>query len=213
MTLESFEDIEKVWGSHIPLLQAFLGIKQPRAAIECGCGHFSTPRIARCVEQHFAIEHNPEWAKELIEKYPQAEWRGEYLPETGAQPFTEADMQRCCELYDRYQGSLPPVDLLFVDTVPRARTTALYYLRDKADYILLHDTDPESWLHYGYPAFLRSDYHHYQLQPRGKVNGHKIEWTSLFCQEELDLSQWRGVIDPYAKDLWGFSAPFVEVTT
>ena len=212
MALVTYDNIKKVWGSHIPLTNAAMEILKPESVIECGCGNFSTP-ILSAAKRHTVIEHNLEWANHCLNRWPDADYKLQPVFETGHNDASREELNQILDWYAEWAVTLDPVDLLFVDTVTKCRVPAFDMLAPQAEVIILHDTDPDSWQHYGFNALYTGGLHHYQLQPLGKVNGHKIEWTSLFSRKRLCLGDWEVKIKPPAAGLWGPDVPwkFVEI--
>ncbi len=205
--LKKPEDIRKVWGSHIPLTSAVLEVLKPKTAVECGCGNYSTPLLAEACDL-ISIEHDLKWGNKICKQFPKVEFIMDTIPLVERRFLKRGKLEKIEALYSSYVPRLNPFDLLFVDTVACARVVAFNALKNLAQWIIVHDTDPASCDHYNYDLLNEEGFFHYRLMPDGTVNGHKIEWTSLYTRELISSVLLKEAIDKYAIELWGFTAIF-----
>ena len=213
MSLVHEEDIRKVWGSHIPLLTAVLEILKPNTAVECGCGNYSTPLLASfCKNELTSIEHDCKWGKRMKKEFPEVHFILDEIPLCERRFLKKGQLEDIELLYKNYAAGFSPFDLLFVDTVACGRVPAFNALKHRAKWIVVHDTDPQSHLHYNYDLLDTKGMFHYLLKPDGNVNGHKLEWTSLYTHKKLvDLALLEKVVNRESLKLWGFPATFIQV--
>jgi len=210
MVLKTEEDIKKVWGSHLPLVQAVIEVFQPQSAVECGCGNYSTPVLSK-IKKLISIEHDIKWGKKIAKQYPDVEFIMDEIPLVERRFLKPGKLEEIEQLYESYAKGLAHFDLLFVDTVACGRVVSFNALRHLAQWIIVHDSDPASCLHYNYNLLNTTGLFHYRLMPEGNVNGHKLEWTSFFTREPIAIKKLKKVIDKYAEELWGFTSIFEKV--
>jgi len=212
MSLIKDEDIKKVWGSHLPLLKAVMEVLKPKTAVECGSGNYSTPILsAGCGPGFTSIEHDPAWANRMRRAWPDVRILCDEIPLCERRYLKRGQLEQVEVLYATYAAMMTSFDLLFVDTVACARVPAFNSLGPLAAWIIVHDTGAGSWEHYNYNLLNAQGLAHYQLCPAGNVNGHGIEWTSLYSRKPVPYDALRAVIDTEAWALWGFTARWERV--
>lgn len=211
MSLNTPEEIRKVWGSHLPLLAACIKLLRPTRIVECGCGDYSTPVLANGAPDVVVIEHDPTWAARTRQRAPNARWIVDPVPLTMRKFLKPGELEAIEGKYARWAQELKGCDLLFVDTTACVRVPAINALGPDAEAVVVHDTGGTSPDFYEYKLADLAGRLRYQLQPGGRVNGHAIEWTDLLTWTPLNLAEWRPVLDAESTALWGEPAPFQEV--
>lgn len=116
-------------GTHLPLLAAVLAVARPGPVLEVGTGHCSAPLLSEVCHamgrQWYVLESDPEWG-EAAAGLPSA----------------------CISLVQSYGHGEHPYHpagewaVVFVDCSPgSARLPVVRALRDRAEFIVVHDTD------------------------------------------------------------------------
>lgn len=219
MSLVNPQDIEKVWGSHQPVLRSVLNILKPERVVECGTGFYSTPTIMDHSKKSIHIEHDPVWYKRVRDCYSIATIRSIwYLKDfragnaTAIQELPSGEFENICTYYKGMAKIIDYCDMLFVDTFRAARVPALMYLGPISRNIILHDLEGNSPAYYEYDRVkgsLTTHFWRYTYRPKGYINGHVIPWTNLYTS--LPISSF----DELNKDacfesrrLWGMDVCF-----
>jgi hypothetical protein len=183
-------ELDKTWGSHVPLLATLQQHVPHATVIECGVGNQSTPLLlARC-RSYVGIEHNASWAGIMQSRFA-ADKRftivtaplcvGVMTARAAMQPNQVEAIE---EVYDTILPELPQIcDLLFVDTFSGVRLTALEKLHRRAETIVLHDTEPPHFEGYAYDRFLplAKDRRRYSYRPEGWPHSDVITRFDLDC--------------------------------
>lgn len=121
---------DPLWGSHIPVL--IEALRQTRGAVlELGLGISSTPLLhmlcADAGRRLISYEHEPQFV-DMFKKY-----RGPMHEITLIEEWDDADMSRY------------PWGVILVDHKPdERRFVDIIRLKDAADFLVVHDTEPES---------------------------------------------------------------------
>jgi len=217
-------EIKQTWGSHQPLLKSFLSVVQPKTAVECGCGNFSTPHLQK-VPHLITIEHDRKWADRLQKKFPH-KWiikEAHVRNPKRIKDLPSGEWERINAFYKETAAKLEPFDFLFVDTIPCCRIPAILHLGHLARTILLHDVEPPGdVLFYEYPRLYTTTKDHpmydfeytYLHRPSGKIRGkYTIPWTVLFSRDLQPINRLNKRIVEESRKLWGptFSRYELEV--
>jgi len=223
--LNTEHEIRQTWGGHAPILGALVKVLQPRMAVECGCGKYSTgillggkgtdgtedELVTRMV---VTIEHDATWAErmkgELGASAGWHEWIVEGVPGidngTARQAISAEVRADLDERYARYARHVGRHDLLFVDTFTAARVPAIVHLGPLADVIVIHDTEKDHPVGYGLGEAdeVLQGMWRYSYQPHGMTaEWHEFTWTEVFSRKELDFRGLTEAAAPAAMDLWG----------
>lgn len=200
----------ETWGSHIPLFRTVCEFAKHDTIIECGIGFFSTPELVASCKRLFCIEHDPEWAQKVMQDIKGSEkvtLFTEPVP-SGKKAIrawlTGEELIAAERVYARLFPQLPHSDILFVDTFSGLRLTALQMLWQKADTIIIHDTEPRNYYDYCYDVFAAIAPHagHYRYLPPGEPG------SDLFISDSLDLAAFKSRLAVHHKDLYGKDGDF-----
>lgn len=223
MTLDTEKEIEQTWGSHKPFLAGVLDVLYPRKVVECGCGNYSTPIIEHYAESIVTIEHDRNWANQIIRKYADHDehyWEVETFPKVHNGVRREDVAPETLKKIDAYYASLEidNHDFLFVDTFTCARVPAILNLSKRTKMMMIHDWEDTSPWHYNYELIEDAirGWYRYRFAPPGVIaQSHKIPWTDLFTRFSIDgqMERLQEVVDYHAKILWGFSTKIVDITS
>lgn len=135
--------------------------------VEFGGGYYSTPllnAVARIqARKVYTVENSPRVFEELKAKYEFRNHIFRFLPywewvfdETNFSPNDMIDydwlhLQQCQNVHK--EGGSPRWGVVFIDQGPvGVRRIALDFFSDKADYVVIHDSEPEHDNVYGYSA-------------------------------------------------------------
>lgn len=153
------------WNSHRPLL--WLALQHLNGlVVELGCGDGSTPLFCKeyCLSGRpfYSFETNKEWADKF---------------------------KGITQLVDSYfdQPSLPPIDILFIDSAPgeeRARLIEEY--RYKAKVIIVHDTEPGAEYVYHMKEVLSKFRYRRDLQGKPQTTA---------VSDTYDFAEWQGLLN------------------
>ena len=213
MGMTDSRHIEQTWGSHIPLLTAYMKARRPQRVMECGCGDYSTP-ILRAAPYLHSVEHDTWWGHRVSRKYPGHKWTvhplklspGFIKNSTLFKELTPQDRQVIRCFYYQLALQEPPLDLLFVDSFTVCRVPAVLELGRLAHSIIIHDIDSTEHFEWSCLNDFLKGYHKYQLRPQLNVdNKYPVPWTGLFCKTPLGtvFQDMDNLVRESAKALWG----------
>lgn len=215
MGLTDPKDIRMIWGSHIPVLKALRAVLPAATWIECGSGQYST-RILAGAPMLTTIEHDPSWAKRVQEDHkpsPTHAWIVHPLPIQNWTSEAEAGDAKLNDARAFYRSLAVNGEILFMDTFRACRVMAIESLGDKADMIVLHDTELQSWGYYGLPRILpMRDRIGYSFRPAFQRAESIVPWTDIWSRQPIDLEAFNAVAGPAAVALWGSPVELKEWT-
>ena len=110
-------------GTHLPLLASVVAIARPGPVLEIGTGHCSAPMLAEMCKamgrEWHVLDHDSTWVHNVLDLGP--DWHA------AGEKFVSAGGQWAVAFID----SSPPLD----------RNELVCSLRDKCEFLVVHDTD------------------------------------------------------------------------
>lgn len=126
----------ELYGSHLPLLTRIMDLSSG-SVLELGMGLYSTPLLhVMCALQNrelISFDSDQKWYKENLK------WTS--VMHTVAPLVTDWDfaLRMADEIYSHYWG------VVFIDEKPGShRRKSLEFFAHKADYVIIHDSEPEA---------------------------------------------------------------------
>lgn len=218
MSLVKPWDIERVWGSHQPVLLSVLNILKPERIVECGTGYYSTGKIMAYAKESIHIEHDPVWFKRIrdctVHEANNTKW---FLREfcagnaTAIHELPPGEFEKICDHYKGLAKMIGHCDMLFVDTFRAARVPALLHLGPISPVIILHDLEGNSPAYYEYhraKEMLDANFSTYSYKPKGSVNGHAIAWTNLYVSRPVPIDDLTADACYESRRLWDMDVCF-----
>ena len=183
---------EWIWASHQPLIKGVLELYDPKFVLELGIGENSTPLFHG--RGYLGIENNEEWIKEIHKKY--------YMQ------IIHHDLDKqTISLEQYYKEIIIPNEsprLLFVDNYESCRMIAINTLRDKFDFIIFHDCEPEPGARINRYNMINSEgFNVYFLKT-------SANWTGLMIRNDKGFDELLKAVNPYIKE---FKKDHPEVKT
>ena len=215
MSVLNDKEIEQTWGSHQPVLKAFIQTLSPQTVVECGCGNFSTPHLKAVPFLH-TIEHDFAWGRKMMSQFPPDQshkWTIDPLNVKNSTcikelPSDEREYIRTC--YKEMADEVDCIDLLFMDTFPVCRVEALLKLAPRCKVAIVHDLEPPGLEWYGWDGVneLFQPWHRYICKPPGVIGprNQTIPWTALISTTPIDLDAFNEAMKEESNRLWGFDA-------
>jgi len=141
------------YATHLPVLTAMMALTNYAGhdtVLELGCGNYSTPILHEMCRvqnrQLISVESDYEWLNKFINY--REDWH-RFVLANAAKTASRCDPD--CGIDNTYFG------LVFVDNHPvEQRKSDIEWVRNKADYLVIHDTEPAVEHIYGFAEILKT---------------------------------------------------------
>lgn len=189
--------------THIPLTRAVLKMFEPKYIMELGIGWHSSAifndyKKAHPDVQYIGIENDKVWLADVRSQCPLLDFVYHDMGEVNIRMFWNDLSQYQRDVLSEYYGGLtvPEISpkLLFVDNYGSCRVIAFNTLKEKFDFIIIHDCELAGAFAYSYDRLNSAGYDAYYLK-------NNLSWTVMFVRKGIDISGISGVIDPFVTEL------------
>jgi hypothetical protein len=189
--------------THIPLTRTVLKMFEPKYIMELGIGWYSSSLFNEYKKvhpeiQYVGIENDKVWMADVKTQCPLLDFVYHDMGEVSIRMFWNDLSQYQRDTLSEYYGKLSIPDtspkLLFVDNYGSCRVIAFNTLKDKFDFIIIHDCELAGAFAYSYDRLNTAGYDAYYLK-------NNLSWTVLFVRKGIDISGISGVIDPFVTEL------------
>jgi hypothetical protein len=200
------------WATHQPLIKAVLKVFNPNFILELGAGYHSTLIFKDHPAEFMSIDDNKEWVDYLNITYgTKILWHNTGFENNNIHYKDLTPYQKSSLAYSYCSLALPGTykSLLFVDHFTCGRFIAINELKDRFDFIIFHDCQPEGQREFSYDLLNYEGFKTYYLKSQ-------TSWTCLMVNEMLDKG-----IDPLLEAIQPFlfefkmkypEIPYMELT-
>lgn len=167
------------WASHQPLIKGVLELYQPKFVLELGIGENSTPLFSGI--NYMGIENNIEWIEHIRKKYNiEIIWHN-----------LDRQIGSLSDYYSSLSFPFQSPKLLFVDNYESCRMIAINTLRDKFDFIIFHDCEPEPGARINHYDMINSEgFNVYFLKT-------VTNWTGLMVKNDKGFDILSEIVNPF----------------
>ena len=184
--------------THVPLTRAILAVFNPRSIVELGIGWYSTPLFSQHVKSgatYLGVENDEGWINDMKRKCPGLNFVHHELS------VSISVMMRDLTPYQRdliidYYKSITLGDgprLLFVDNYGSCRVLAINTLREKFNFIMLHDCEIDGAMMYGYDKINTEGFNVLYLK-------NNLSWTMVMIREGKDFTPLFTAVTPFIEE-------------
>jgi len=184
--------------THIPLIKLVLNFFLPKFILELGIGWYSTiPFRDHCLThpdcKYLGIENEKNWIADIKTSCPQLNIIHHDLENALITMMWKDLSQYMKDSITDYYSSLAVPDnkprLLFIDNYGSCRVTAFNILKDKFDFIIIHDCELAGAFLYSYNQLDTTDFNVYYLK-------NNKSWTALMIRKGIETGDLQERIKP-----------------
>lgn len=188
--------------THRPLIRLVLNNFSPKFVMELGIGWYSTPLFGDyCATypdcQYRGIENERKWMMDIQAECQQLNITHHDLGDAATVATWDELSQYMKDTIIDYYSELPIPDskprLLFIDNYRSCRVTAFNTLRDKFDFIIIHDCELSGAFYNNYDRLDTSAFNSYYLK-------NNLSWAVLLIRRGIDDSGVDDAIVPLIAD-------------
>lgn len=184
--------------THAPLIRLVLGLFKPKYVLELGIGWYSTPLFDNYVTYnegcvYRGIENDKNWIADVKVGSPALDIVYHDLGDVTIRMMWDELSQYHKDLISEYYKGLVVSDdsprLLFVDNYGSCRVVAFNSLKDKFDFIIIHDCELNGAHLYRYDELDTTGFRVYYLK-------NNLSWTALLIRDAVDVTGIEEAIAP-----------------
>lgn len=183
--------------THVPLTKAVLEVFQPKTIVELGIGWYSSSLFNEYKQAHpetkyVGIENDKTWMADVKAQCPLLDFVHHDLDISIGVLWDRLSQYQRDTLSGYYRELQIPEEtprLLFIDNYGSCRMIAFNTLKDKFDFIVVHDCELAGAFAYSYDRLNTAGYDAYYLK-------NNLSWTVLFVKRGTDIGELVKAIGP-----------------